>query len=119
MCEIRETIIPGRRPGLAGGLAGLGGAGPIIIINGIYIYIYIYIHITVDFRNFIVFFWAETLAYQNPTSCQNTSTINLFGFETLKFKIRRLKLWKPTLMIYINMMNNHITIIIYYYYYYN
>ena len=25
-----------------------------------------------------------------------TSTINLFGFETLKLKIRRLKLWKPT-----------------------
>ena len=24
------------------------------------------------------------------------STINLFGFETLKLKIRRLKLWKPT-----------------------
>ena len=26
------------------------------------------------------------------------STINLFGFETLKLKIRRLKLWKPTVM---------------------
>ena len=25
-----------------------------------------------------------------------TSTINLFGFETLKLKIRRLKLWRPT-----------------------
>ena len=25
-----------------------------------------------------------------------TSTINLFVFETLKLKIRRLKLWKPT-----------------------
>ena len=25
-----------------------------------------------------------------------TFTINLFGFETLKLKIRRLKLWKPT-----------------------
>ena len=25
-----------------------------------------------------------------------TSTINLFGFETLKLKIRRLKLWTPT-----------------------
>ena len=25
-----------------------------------------------------------------------TSTINLFGFETLKLKIRRLKLWKST-----------------------
>ena len=26
----------------------------------------------------------------------HTSTIYLFGFETLKLKIRRLKLWKPT-----------------------
>ena len=26
---------------------------------------------------------------------KKTSTINLFGFETLKLKIRRLKLWKP------------------------
>ena len=25
-----------------------------------------------------------------------TSTIDLFGFETLKYKIRRLNLWKPT-----------------------
>ena len=27
---------------------------------------------------------------------KNNSTMNLFGFETLKLKIRRLKLWKPT-----------------------
>ena len=27
---------------------------------------------------------------------KKTSTIKLFGFETLKLKIRRLKLWKPT-----------------------
>ena len=27
---------------------------------------------------------------------KKTSTINLLGFETLKLKIRRLKLWKPT-----------------------
>ena len=27
---------------------------------------------------------------------KKTCTINLFGFETLKLKIRRLKLWKPT-----------------------
>ena len=26
---------------------------------------------------------------------KKTSTMNLFGFETLKLKIRRLKLWKP------------------------
>ena len=53
---------------------------------------------TVDFRNFIAFFGAETLAHWNPTSCQKkTSTINLFAFETLKLKIRRLKLWKATI----------------------
>ena len=27
---------------------------------------------------------------------RKTSTINLFGFEALKLKLRRLKLWKPT-----------------------
>ena len=27
---------------------------------------------------------------------KNTSTTDLFGFETLKFTIRKLKLWKPT-----------------------
>ena len=27
---------------------------------------------TVDFRNVIVFFWAETLAHWNPTSCRKT-----------------------------------------------
>ena len=43
----------------------------------------------VDFRNFIVFSWAETLAHWNPTSCQKKSTMNLFGFETVKIKIRR------------------------------
>ena len=30
---------------------------------------------------------------------KKTSTINLFGFETLKLKIRRLKLWKPTVVL--------------------
>ena len=29
---------------------------------------------------------------------KKTSTINLFGFETLKLKIRRLKLWKATVV---------------------
>ena len=43
----------------------------------------------------------ETLAHWNPTSCQRKSTIKLririhIGFETLKLRIRRLKLWKPT-----------------------
>ena len=30
---------------------------------------------------------------------QKPSTINLFGFETLKFQIRRLTLWKPTVHV--------------------
>ena len=33
---------------------------------------------TVDFRNFIVFCWAETLAHWNPTSCQKKSIHNEF-----------------------------------------
>ena len=28
-----------------------------------------------------------------------TTTMNLFGFEILKLKIRRLKLWKPTVVV--------------------
>ena len=68
---------------------------------------------TVDFRNLIVFWGAETLSHWNPTSCQTkTSTINLFGFETLKLKIRRLKLWKPT-VIRISCMTSSYNIIAY------
>ena len=48
------------------------------------------------FPKFHRVFWAGTLAHWNPTSCQKKSTINLLGVETLKLKIRRLKLWKPT-----------------------
>ena len=81
----------------------------------IYIYIYIciyadtYIHIyvglqapaaevdlTVDFRNFIVFFGPRPWHIEIRHRVKKTPTINLFGFETLKLKIRRLKLWKPT-----------------------
>ena len=55
---------------------------------------------TVDFRNFIVLFfgprpWHIEIRYR----VKKTSTINLFGFETLKLKIRRLKSWKPTVII--------------------
>ena len=35
-----------------------------------------------QFPKFNRVFWAETLAHWNPTSCQKTSTINLFGFQT-------------------------------------
>ena len=34
---------------------------------------------------------------KSDIASKKPSTINLFGFETLKLKIRRLKLWKPTL----------------------
>ena len=42
---------------------------------------------------------------------KKTSTINLFGFEALKLKIRRLKLWKPTVSCHImlNTMQRHTT----------
>ena len=90
----------------------------------IYIYIYIYTHVTrsacrsplpeepqrlrskgymcihtVDFRNFIVFFWPRPWHIEIRHRVKKTSTIDLFGFETLKLKIRRLKLWKPTVYI--------------------
>ena len=51
---------------------------------------------TVDFRNFIVFFGPRPWHIEIRHRVKETSTINLFGFETLKLKIRRLKLWKPT-----------------------
>ena len=68
---------------------------------------------TVDFRTFVISrLWAygRFPKFRFPISeigrdpgtlksdivSTKTSTINLFGFETLKLKIRRLKLWKPT-----------------------
>ena len=50
----------------------------------------------VDFRNFIVFFGPRPWHIEIRHRVKNTSTINLFGFETLILKIRRLKLCKPT-----------------------
>ena len=54
------------------------------------------IELTVDFRNFIVFFWAETLAHWNPTSCQKKHPRWICSDLRLGLTIRRLKLWKPT-----------------------
>ena len=51
---------------------------------------------TVDFRNFIVFVGPRPWHIEIRHRVKKTSTINLCGFETLKLKIRRLKLWKPT-----------------------
>ena len=59
---------------------------------------------TADFRNFIVLFWPRLWHIEIPHRVKDTSTINLFGFETLKLKIRRLKLWKPTVHCYINLL---------------
>ena len=42
---------------------------------------------------------------------KKTSTINLFGFETLKLKIRRLKLWKPTVTIMMVIMVSIVIVI--------
>ena len=54
--------------------------------------------LTVDLRNFIVFFLGrDPGTLKSDIVSKNTSTINLFGFETLKLKIQRLKLWKPTI----------------------
>ena len=50
---------------------------------------------TVDFRNFIVFFGPRPWHIEIRHRVKKTSTINLFGFETLELKVRRLKLWKP------------------------
>ena len=35
---------------------------------------------------------------------KQTYTIKLFGFETLKLTIRRLKLWKPTVIVHYSML---------------
>ena len=53
-------------------------------------------HPTVDFRKFIVLFGPRPWHIEIRHRVKKTSTINLSGFETLKLKIRRLKLWKPT-----------------------
>ena len=51
---------------------------------------------TVDFRNFIVFFGLRPWHIEIRHRVKKTYTINFFGFEILKLKIRRLELWKPT-----------------------
>ena len=80
----------------------------------IYIYIYIYIHIqyTYTYYNYMLrvflvgirsiseiascFLGRDSGTLKSDIVSKKTSTINLFGFETLKLKNRRLKLWKPT-----------------------
>ena len=55
---------------------------------------------TVDFRNFIVFFWGrDPGTLKSDIVSTKTSAVNLFGCETLKLTIRRLKLWKPTVEV--------------------
>ena len=51
---------------------------------------------TFGFRNFIVFFGPRPWHIEIRHRVKKTSTIDSLGFETLKLKIRRLKLWKPT-----------------------
>ena len=52
---------------------------------------------TVSLQNFMfVFLGRDPGTLKSDIVSTKTSTIILFGFETLKFKIRRLKLWKPT-----------------------
>ena len=46
---------------------------------------------------FIYFFFGPRLWHiEIRHRVEKTSTTNLFGFELLKLKIRRLTLWKPT-----------------------
>ena len=45
-----------------------------------------------------VFLGRDSGTLKSDIVSTKTSTINLFGFETLKLKIRRLKLWKPTVV---------------------
>ena len=45
---------------------------------------------------FCVFLGRDPGTLKSDIVSTKTSTINLFGFETLKLKIRRSKLWKPT-----------------------
>ena len=42
-----------------------------------------------------VFVWPRPWHIEIRHRVKRISTINLFGFETLKLKIRRLKLWRP------------------------
>ena len=53
-------------------------------------------HATVGFRNFMVFFGPKLWHIEIRHRVKKTFTINLFGFETLKLKTRKLKIWKPT-----------------------
>ena len=53
-------------------------------------------HHAVGFRNFIAFFGPRPWHIEIQHRVENTSTADLFGFETLKLTIRKLKLWKPT-----------------------
>ena len=55
-----------------------------------------WVYATVDFRNFIVCFGPRPWHIEIRHGVIKTSTINSFWFETLKLKIRRLKLRKPT-----------------------
>ena len=57
--------------------------------------------LTVDFRDFIVCLVPRPWHIEIRHRVKQTSTINSFGFETLKLKIRRFKLWKPTALYYI------------------
>ena len=51
--------------------------------------------LAVDFRNLIVFFEPRPWHIEIRHRVNKKYTINLFKFEILKLKIRRLKLWKP------------------------
>ena len=57
---------------------------------------------TIDVRNVIVFFLGRDPGTLKSDIVSTKNIHNyLFGFETLRLKIRRLKLWKPTVLLLI------------------
>ena len=69
--------------------------GCVYINKYIYTYIYIYIRSISEISSCLFGPRPWRIEIRHRVK-KKTSTVNLFGFETLKLKIRRLKLWKPT-----------------------
>ena len=89
----------------------------------IYIYIYICTYIHAYVRTYVhtygrfpkfhcVFLGRDPGTLKSDIVSKKTSTNNLFGFETLKLKIRRLKLWNATDRTYVR---THHSVYIYVY----
>ena len=94
------------------------------IITVYYYIILLYYYITIIFLYYYItilqsiseisscFFGPRPWHIEIRHRVKKTSTIILLGFETLKLKIRRLKLWKPTVYIHIYYYITKITILL-------